>query len=228
MPGNHEEQPPDSSDPAANAFYDELTRSLQSEPITENMDIHHPPEKPKAPSMYTLRRQWIPQPGDALGSSSLLELVMKYKQHVAVNNNLGLTLLPRLTAEVIAKHKRSPDPTKEVMEALAKELPSELHLFAASVAILGKPEHLPGKRYVGFRFTDESDQLVQQDEDSILHGLVFKTTDLPRRDLAHLSLFTTEYPAVATELAAELQSIVTFPNELLFGIAKTARFRQTV
>jgi hypothetical protein len=216
MSNPNSEQIPGSTDLGANTFYQELTGSLQIEPITRDMGVDRPEEKPIRVA-HTLRRLWIPQAGDVLESPELLGLVIKYDRLAAVCSNIGLSLLGYRVVQAIADDERSPERTEEVMGALAEDLPQELCLSADSVTILGKTGPLPGKRFVGFRFASESIRLVQQDQDKVLGAL--KVGRLPKRDRPHLSLFSTEDPVVARELETKLRTTVTLPGKLLLGKA---------
>lgn len=216
-----------SSDSTPNAFYEELVDTLNGEPITETTDISSTADISREEVIetppYTLRRLWLPESGDVFDSSSILGLVIKYKQLTEVPANMGLSLLRPRQIDVLTRRKKGPQLTEEALETIANTLPSQLRVSTDRVIIAGPQGPLPGKRYIGFGLDARSSQLVQKDHDKILRGL--EASGLRKRHLGHVSLFATKDPVVAEELRHELEDAVTLPGKILLGKAKPIQAR---
>jgi hypothetical protein len=209
---------PDDTD--ANAFYSDLMVALQDEPISAPIIMADASEATPS-AMYTLRRLWLPSDTDRSEFPNLWGLTRKHNRRANVVDNIGLTLLRRWSIETIVDSKKSINPTEEIMEELAEELPHELTLNASHVAVFGPPKTASGRRYVGLGFDEESNTKVQKDQDAILRGL--KAARVRKNVSAHMSFFSTKEQGVAQELAANLRSIIALPRPVLLGKAKPSR-----
>lgn len=172
-------------------------------------------------SNWTLRRLYIPQYDDLLGSQFMSDVITKYEGQAEAVFGLGLTLLSRLTISKVRDNRTCPNPNWHNMQRIAGLLPDELCLNAISVEALDPSRRKAGKRFVGFKFDNAGKKKVRSDRAVMLSEL--KAWKIYERDVAHASLFWTEDPEVEQAIEADLQKGLPMPFKMRFGKASPAR-----
>jgi hypothetical protein len=197
-----------------NAFYDELAAALHDEPLTTA-----PMSEVAVPNVYTLRRAWIPIPGDALQTPAFTEVAKKYEPLAIPDTQRGMSLLSSST--IVGQLKRgAPPASKEELEEAGALLPPYARLAVGRVVIFGAPQADPyGKRYVGLGLISKSLRRVSREHRQAVDTIGSRALRL-HSYTGHISLFITRKQAVAERLRDDLQAAFTFPTSLLLGAAK--------